>query len=156
MPARATDALQSGQNKHLSEFMRLWGYWQTMESSTWPSAQTARGLKTQLELAANNSSMPRMRNVLSPTRCALGLASFHHAPWGFPKIKRALLQWKRQVAHSGALRSSCTSLCSLLHHQTRLLGGREEPVRVFLVSPHGTAWQREEGEQNSTSEVTFG
>lgn len=31
--AGATVALQSGQNKHLSEFMRLWGYWKTTESS---------------------------------------------------------------------------------------------------------------------------
>lgn len=31
--AGATVALQSGQNKYLSEFMRLWGSWKTMESS---------------------------------------------------------------------------------------------------------------------------
>lgn len=61
--AGATVALQSGQNKHLSGFMRLWGYWETMESSIWPSAQTGRGLKAQLELAPSNSSRSRMRNI---------------------------------------------------------------------------------------------
>lgn len=86
--ARATVALQSGQNEHLNEFMRPWGYWKTMESNAWLSAQAARGLKMQLELASSDSSKPRMTNVLSPTRCALGLASFHHAPWGFLKTKR--------------------------------------------------------------------
>ena len=142
MPAGATVALQSGQNKHLSEFMRLGDYWKTMESSIWPSAQTAKGLKTQPKLASSDSSRPRMRNVLSPTRCALGLASFHHASWGFLQIKRVFPQRKRQVAHPCASRRSCTSLCSLLHHQTHVLGGGEGAVRVFLVSPIGTAQTR--------------
>lgn len=113
-----------------------------MESSAWPSAQTARGLKMQLELASSNSSRPKMRNVLSSTRCALGLASFHHVPWGFLKIKRVFPRRKRQVVHPSASRSSRTSLCSLLHHQTHLLGGGEGAVRVFLISPIGTAQTR--------------
>lgn len=73
-----------------TEFMRLWGYWKTMESSIWLLAQTARGLKMQLELAYSKSSRPRMRKVLYSMRCALGLISFHHTPWGFPKIKSIL------------------------------------------------------------------
>ena len=113
-----------------------------MESSIWPSAQTAKGLKTQPKLASSDSSRPRMRNVLSPTRCALGLASFHHASWGFLQIKRVFPQRKRQVAHPRASRRSCTSLCSLLHHQTHVLGGGEGAVRFFLISPIRTAQTR--------------
>jgi len=75
-----------------------------------------------------------MRNVLSPTRCVLSLASIHHAPWGFLKIKRVFPRWKRLVAHPSASRSSCTSLCSL--------GGGGGAVRVFLIPPVGTAQTR--------------
>lgn len=135
--AGAITALWNGQNKRLSEFTRLWGYWKTMESSIWLLAQTARGLKMQLELAYSKSSRPRMRKVLYSVRCALGLTSFHHTPWGFLKIENILPWWKRQVAHPSASKSSCTSLCSLLHHQTHLLEGGKEAVSVFLVSPLG-------------------
>lgn len=41
------------------------------------------------------------------------------------------------MAHPSASKSSCTSLCSLLHHQTHLLEGGKGAVRVFLVSPLG-------------------
>lgn len=61
-----------------------------MESSIWLLAQTARGLKMQLELAYSKSSRPRMRKVLYSVRCALGLTSFHHTPWGFLKIENIL------------------------------------------------------------------
>lgn len=90
--AGAIVALWHGQNKHLSEFMRLWGYGKTMESSIWLLAQTARGLKMQLEFAYSKSSRPKMRKVLYSTRCALGLTSFHHMPWCFLKIK-SIFPW---------------------------------------------------------------
>lgn len=93
-------------------------------------------------------------------RCALSLASFHHVPWDCSKIKRASLQWKRQVEclEKCIKRFLHISLVSF-HRQKCWLGGGEGAVRVFLVSPIGTDQTRlceykEHGREKRTSRRT--
>lgn len=117
--------------------MRLWGYWKTLESSIWLLAQTARGLKMQLELAYSKSSRRRMRKELYSTRCALGLTSFHHTPWGFPRIKSIFPWWKRQVAHPQCIKKFLhISLLSFASSDT-FAGRKKRSCQGF---PCSTPW----------------
>lgn len=112
-----------------------------MESSFWPSAQIARGLKMQLESASSSSSSPG-GGMCYPQRRAWALSCFSHVPRGFLQIKRSsrALRLFTVSVHRG-FPTHLFALFSIVSPrlQAQQPGGGEGAIGVPLISPHGTS-----------------